>query len=188
MMSSVFYFVCSQDAQEISYDKYGRIIEKEVENDSEAHQEEEDDDKESDGDGLLKDSDVHAWSDYLKVHLHPTSVVELPFWSFNEPFSTFAAGMSRSVISDDHRCDYFDKIRKFAEECDYLRNITVLADLYDGFGGLTCSLMEEIRDEFPRMTVVSFLWIECVCVCDCVCDKIVQALLFTFINDYVSFE
>ena len=62
--------------------------------------------------------------------------------------------MSRSIISEEHRCDYFDTIRKYAEECDYLRSIT-LTDLYDGFGGLTCSLMEEIRDEFPRMNMVS---------------------------------
>lgn len=104
--------------------------------------------------GELHDADVKAWSDFLKVHLHPTSVIELPFWSFNEPFSTFAAGVSKSTISAEHRDNYFDTVRQFAEECDYLRNITVLADLHDGFGGLTCSLMEEIRDEFPRMTVV----------------------------------
>ena len=116
------------------------------------------DEKEGEKEGqqeiLLQDSDVHAWSDFLKVHLHPSSVIELPFWSFNEPFRTYAAGMSKSVLNDDHRDEYFDKIRKFAEECDYLRNITVLSDLHDGFGGLTCALMEEIRDEFPRMTVV----------------------------------
>ena len=97
---------------------------------------------------------MDAWSDFLKVHLHPSSIIELPFWSFNEPFSTFSVGMSKDVIKDDDRCDYFDTIRKFSEECDYLRNITILADLYDGFGGLTCSLLEEIRDEMPRITVV----------------------------------
>ena len=104
----------------------------------------------------LDDGDIKAWSDYLKVNLHPTSVIELPFWSFNEPFSVFASGTSKGVIGQDDREAYFDKIRVYAEECDYLRNITVLADFHDGFGGLTCSLLEEIRDEFPRMTVVSY--------------------------------
>lgn len=152
--------IFSEDAQNITYDKYGRIIEQEDNNDEEQLKEDENEKRENQKDGRgdgdrLQDSDVNAWSDFLKVHLHPSSVIELPFWSINEPFSTYAAGMSRSVLSDDNRGDYFDKIRKFAEECDYLRNITVLSDLHDGFGGLTCALMEEIRDEFPRMTVVS---------------------------------
>jgi hypothetical protein len=62
-------------------------------------------------------------------------------------------GKSNDIISNDLREDYLDNIRNFAEECDYLRSINILSDFSDGFGGLTCNLMQEIREEFPSTTI-----------------------------------
>lgn len=156
---------------------------------------------------LLLSSDVRVWSDFLKPNLHPSSVLELPFWPIADPFDTYGAGkgpdmpwhvplaipgtpvmlMSLSVPIRNINQYYparrprlllrhhpvsavvtkwgcFDicidcgnvlVFRRYAEECDYLRNITFISDLFDGFGGLTTSLAQEIRDEMPRVTMVS---------------------------------
>jgi hypothetical protein len=33
--------------------------------------------------------------------------------------------------------------------------VTLIADIFDGFGGLACALAQEIRDEMPRVIMVS---------------------------------
>jgi hypothetical protein len=59
-----------------------------------------------------------------------------------------------SRLSSRSALDTRPLLRRLVEGCDWLRNVTVLADLYDGFGGVACTLCEEIRDELPRITMV----------------------------------
>jgi len=50
--------------------------------------------------------------------------------------------------------DAMESLRYFAEECDYLASINVFTDIDDGFGGLSCSLLEEIRNDFGKAVCV----------------------------------
>lgn len=47
-----------------------------------------------------------------------------------------------------------EKIRLFAEDCDYLSCINIHTDMDDGFAGLTCSLLPHIREDYGNNILV----------------------------------
>lgn len=89
------------------------------------------------------------WSDYLQHPYHAKSVCEMPLWTTGQRFDTYFAGSSSELVPVSMKEDLLDRFRYFAEECDYLGCIRVFADLHDGFGGLTCAVVEELREDFP---------------------------------------
>lgn len=46
-----------------------------------------------------------------------------------------------------------ESMRFFAEECDNLATVQVFADMQDGFGGLSCSLLRALREEYTRVSL-----------------------------------
>lgn len=66
-------------------------------------------------------------------------------------------GHHGGTIERSFRDDYLDRLRFLAEECHSLSSFTVLSDAYDGFGGLTASLLEEVRDEYSGTCIVGFI-------------------------------
>ena len=49
-----------------------------------------------------------------------------------------------------------EQYRYFAEECDYLSSIVITADIYNGFGGILTSILEEIRQDEPHLLIPIF--------------------------------
>ncbi len=53
-------------------------------------------------------------------------------------------------FSEDFMEDLLDRLRYFAEACDYLSAVNCLVDLPGGFGGLACSVVERIAEDYGR--------------------------------------
>lgn len=104
----------------------------------------------------FKEDDISVWSDFIEPRLHDKTTFELPQWAQTTPFDNYFAGTSDDILSADVREDMFDRFRYFAEETDNLKLVTIMADIYDGFGGLTSSLLEEIRSEAPSAVISLF--------------------------------
>ena len=49
-----------------------------------------------------------------------------------------------------------ENLRFFIEECDHLQGFQFLTDITGGFGGLGAGLMEILRDEFPKTSIITF--------------------------------
>ena len=64
---------------------------------------------------------VNVWGDYLRVHLHPRSVLLLNDYHLNdptEPFSLSTTGISAWKSLED---DMEQALRLYAEECDLMQ-------------------------------------------------------------------
>ncbi|TPX67932.1 hypothetical protein SpCBS45565_g03456 [Spizellomyces sp. 'palustris'] len=102
---------------------------------------------------------VSVWSDFNKLYYHPKSIVEIPHYLHEDdrnPFSTFTQGLD--VFSQpDVKEDVLDeRLRFFVEECDSLQGFNLVADAVDGFSGIAASLLEYLRDEFPKKAAITF--------------------------------
>ncbi|KAG1681982.1 Protein misato 1 [Nymphon striatum] len=101
------------------------------------------------------DESVEVWSDFLRVHLHPKSIYVLKDHQFNsneESFSVFGFG-KELFDCETHRDELEDRIRYFAEECDYLQGFHVLTDTQNGFSGLGSSMTQYLREEFSKSAI-----------------------------------
>lgn len=94
------------------------------------------------------DKDIRTWSDFKKIHYHPKSTV-----TFNRQFNgsvnfdSWIAGVNHFKTGDIFN-HLEEAIRFYAEECDTIQGFQVLSDLNNGFGGISCMLMEYLQDEF----------------------------------------
>ena len=94
------------------------------------------------------DKDVRTWSDFKRIHYHPKSTVTVNKRYYgSESFDLWISGVN-NFKSGDFSGQIEESIRFYAEECDSLQGFQVLCDLNNGFGGISCSLMEYLRDEF----------------------------------------
>ena len=50
-----------------------------------------------------------------------------------------------------------NRLRIFSEECDYMQGFHVFLDAFNGYGGLTESIMYLIGEEYPKKTVLNVL-------------------------------
>jgi hypothetical protein len=98
-------------------------------------------------------SEVEQWSDFLKIHLHPNSVVPLPLKSGHAYDHFFAGKDVATHLTADGGEDMFDKLRLMIEECDHLTCVNMMADLDDGFGGLGAQYLQYLRDEVRGATL-----------------------------------
>ena len=70
---------------------------------------------------LERPGTVRYWTDFLKVTLHPRSVLQLPgLWHGVSDFDGFGAGR-QALAGEEAREEARDRIRMFAEECDLLQ-------------------------------------------------------------------
>ncbi len=59
-------------------------------------------------------------------------------------------------MKNEHFNENFeDRLRAFAEECDYMQGFHIFLDAYNGFGGLTENILELISEEYSKKTVLS---------------------------------
>ncbi|KAJ3292400.1 Protein misato 1 [Borealophlyctis nickersoniae] len=100
-----------------------------------------------------------TWSDFNKLYYHPKTMVEIRDYVHGDeenPFALFTQG--RELFANPEFQDDFvdERLRFFAEECDSLQGFNVLGDVSDGFSGLAASILEFVRDEFPKKDILSF--------------------------------
>ncbi len=89
----------------------------------------------------------------MQTTYHPRSVCRLPSWSTVENFDSHHSGVvgngrSNNDLNDEFLEDILDRVRYFAEACDSPSAINCIVDLQGGFGGLACSVVERIREDF----------------------------------------
>jgi hypothetical protein len=96
----------------------------------------------------------------VQVPLLDRSKCEVPLWSSSgqysnqhNQFDNYFAGYGNEVLSVSYKEEIFDAFRRSIEECDHIDTVNVYADIFDGFGGLCCSLLEEIKQEMPSVYV-----------------------------------
>ncbi|CAM9904921.1 unnamed protein product [Ascophyllum nodosum] len=98
------------------------------------------------------DDSVSTWPDFLKSRLHPRALQELPFRDASSEFGLYTAGSgggggSGSVLGEGDREEHLNKLRRQLEECDAPQGTQTFADMEGGWGGLSCALAEELRQE-----------------------------------------
>ncbi|KAF6027452.1 MSTO1 [Bugula neritina] len=104
------------------------------------------------------DDSVHSWCDYLRVHLHPKSLsVVKGYYQTDNVLNLHNLGSDLyNRQSSKLREELEDKIHFFTEEADNLQGFHMLADIYDGFGGLASSVASDISDEYSKRGCISF--------------------------------
>ena len=99
---------------------------------------------------------VRYWSDYNRVLYHPRSMVQIYDYELGSsllPFEWWESG-EELFASLDREVDVLDRdLRVWAEECDALQGIQVVAGTDDAWGGFAARYVERIRDEFGKIGV-----------------------------------
>jgi len=100
---------------------------------------------------------VRYWTDYLKAQLHPRSVQALSgAWRGSGGFDGYGAaeGLLHGVKGAVEAA--VDQVRWWGEQCDSLQGVQIMADDLTGFGGLTRSVLDELREELPGVKMLFF--------------------------------
>ena len=102
---------------------------------------------------------VDCWSDYLGARYHPRSVLLCQSYQHDNPTHPFDAwGLGRQVWSDSSGLgdNMEDRMRHYAEECDNLGGFQLVCDWQDGFGGLSCDVVDLVSDEYHSKSLLTF--------------------------------
>ncbi|KAG0200739.1 mtDNA inheritance, partitioning of the mitochondrial organelle [Mortierella sp. GBA30] len=104
-------------------------------------------------------NEIRTWSDYNRVYFHPKSMVTISGYQMDSefmPFDVFSYGRTAFVETEKEKDSYDENLRLFTEECDQLQGFQVLADVLDGWGGFATSYLEQLREDFPKATVLTY--------------------------------
>jgi len=107
-----------------------------------------------------KESCIKSWTDFHTTQLHSRSMCTLPLWTTRGKFDTFLSASNADVLPVAYMEEYMDSVRFFAEECDCVSTIQILADLHDGFGGMAASVVRELREEYHSVDIPIFAFTE----------------------------
>jgi hypothetical protein len=72
---------------------------------------------------------------------------------FLRPFDIHGLGIEEAKTTSE---EYEDRIRFFAEECDYLEGFQVVVDADSGFGGYGSEMIRYLSDDFGSKSVAVF--------------------------------
>ncbi|KAL7750652.1 mtDNA inheritance, partitioning of the mitochondrial organelle [Sorochytrium milnesiophthora] len=114
------------------------------------------------GTGLPKrhdlDRSVRVWSDFSKQYFHPRTLHQVPgyFHQGEIKFDTFSAGQAAFKQQGWGASMMEEDFRYFVEECDNLQGVQCIADVHNGFAGITASMLENVREELPKAHIVVF--------------------------------
>ncbi|OLL21952.1 Protein dml1 [Neolecta irregularis DAH-3] len=104
-------------------------------------------------------SKVETWNDFNRVYYHPRSFVEITEYDLYGELAVLntydqGADLFQSL---NREYDLFDHdLRSFLEECDSLQGIQVLCSVMDGWAGFSSEYLIELRDEFPKTSLISW--------------------------------
>jgi len=106
------------------------------------------------------DDEVKLWSDFLRARFHPKTNVVINDYHHNnaaEPFDIFGYGVQAwqngsYAINDD----FEDRIRFFVEEADSFKGFSMMTDVLNGFGGVSASIADYLKDDYGSHCILSF--------------------------------
>ncbi|KAG2174970.1 hypothetical protein INT43_006032 [Umbelopsis isabellina] len=108
---------------------------------------------------LNLDDSVHVWSDFNGNYFHPKSLNQINQYQTGnslQPFDTYTAGYN-AYDENEKETDSFDEnFRFFVEECDQLQGFQIMTSIDDGFGGFTRGFLENVRDEYPKTSILTY--------------------------------
>ncbi|KAJ2961688.1 hypothetical protein NQZ79_g3049 [Umbelopsis isabellina] len=105
------------------------------------------------------DDSVQVWSDFNGNYFHPKSLNQINQYQMGnslQPFDTYTAGYN-AYDENEKETDSFDEnFRFFVEECDQLQGFQIMTSIDDGFGGFTRGFLENVRDEYPKTSILTY--------------------------------
>ncbi|CAH1757709.1 13063_t:CDS:10 [Entrophospora sp. SA101] len=106
------------------------------------------------------DESVKMWSDFNKIYYHPKSINRVTQYQYDDefmPFDVFSFGKNAYLDHQKEDENSFDEnFRFFAEECDLIQGFQIITNLNDGFGGFSCGFVEQLIEEYPKKSVLTF--------------------------------
>ncbi|KAG0265578.1 mtDNA inheritance, partitioning of the mitochondrial organelle [Actinomortierella ambigua] len=102
---------------------------------------------------------VNTWSDFNRVYYHPKSTTALSGYVMGSdirPFDVFSYGKAAFAETEKETESYEENLRSFAEECDQLQGFQVLTDVLDGWGGFAAAYLEQLREDFPKTSILTY--------------------------------
>ncbi|XP_069074566.1 protein misato homolog 1 isoform X3 [Pleurodeles waltl] len=101
---------------------------------------------------------VRVWSDYLRLHLHPKTVLTVHQYQHEGSSDRLEAFSQGSSLLDDptYLEELEDRLHFFVEECDNLQGFQVLCDFHNGFSGVGAKVAEILHDEYPGKGIFTF--------------------------------
>ncbi|KAI8902308.1 tubulin domain-containing protein [Globomyces pollinis-pini] len=107
----------------------------------------------------INSEDIQTWSDFNGIYYHPNTIFELKSYLHEDTtnqFNYFTQGKNTYADLDFLNELMDDKVRKFLEECDSCQGFQIFATTDDGFSGLTSSMIEYIREEYDKKSILVF--------------------------------
>ncbi|XP_078524682.1 protein misato homolog 1 isoform X2 [Lissotriton helveticus] len=101
---------------------------------------------------------VRVWSDYLRLHLHPKTVLTVHQYQHEGSTDRLEAFSQGTSLLDDptYLEELEDRLHFFVEECDNLQGFQVLCDFHNGFSGVGAKVAEILHDEYPGKGILTF--------------------------------
>lgn len=97
---------------------------------------------------IHKESFYRRWKSWIEFDIDQSkSMSPLPRWINKSNFNTFHSGTNSEYFNNEYMDIISEQYRYFAEECDYLSSVVVIADVYNGYGGLATKVLEAIGDD-----------------------------------------
>ncbi|KAJ6656927.1 hypothetical protein lerEdw1_002928 [Lerista edwardsae] len=99
-----------------------------------------------------------VWSDFLRTHLHPRSVLTIHEYHHDGESSRLEAfGQGEKLLEEATYLEELeDRLHFYVEECDYLQGFQVLCDLHNGFSGVGAKVTELLQDEYAGKAVLTW--------------------------------
>ncbi|XP_015277672.1 PREDICTED: protein misato homolog 1 isoform X1 [Gekko japonicus] len=101
---------------------------------------------------------MHVWSDFLRTHLHPRSILTIHQYDHDGESNRLEAfGQGEKLLQDATYLEELeDRLHFYVEECDYLQGFQVLCDLHNGFSGVGAKVTELLQDEYPGKGILTW--------------------------------
>ncbi|CAO3696046.1 unnamed protein product [Rhizopus stolonifer] len=105
------------------------------------------------------DTTVNNWSDFNRISFHPRSINPIVTHQAEDEvnrFDNYNIG-KEAYTENEKEVEIFDNnLRLYAEECDYLQGFQIMTDVDDAFGGFTEGLLDDLRDEFGKLSILTY--------------------------------
>lgn len=95
---------------------------------------------------------VDSWADFLYARYHPRTMNIIKQYRHDrekQTLDTFSRGIELWQ-AEEFRDDFYDRIRQYVEECDFMQGFQTIFDSFNGFSGLATKCLEHINDEYGK--------------------------------------
>ncbi|XP_047127442.1 protein misato homolog 1 [Hydra vulgaris] len=127
---------------------------------------------------------VTTWTDFMEFELQENSLQLLSNnYNDGESFTCFGLGKQEFL---NIREEFEDKLHFWVEECNNLEGFQVFTDFHNGFSGLSSQCVEDLRDEYNKKCLLSYLnWpVHLLNKENCIYEDINAALAFRSYMDF----